>query len=57
MIIVTANVGLLPSQLGKKESLYHRQEGWLYPATKKVKIGLEHQERSSQISLLNAHDY
>jgi hypothetical protein len=28
MIIVTANVGLLPSEIAKKRSLYHRQEGW-----------------------------
>jgi hypothetical protein len=28
MIIVTANVGLLPSEIAKKRSLYHTQEGW-----------------------------
>jgi hypothetical protein len=32
MIIVTANVGLLPSEIAKKRSLYQRQEGW-FPLT------------------------
>jgi hypothetical protein len=27
MIIVTANVGLLPFEIGKTRSLYHRQDG------------------------------
>ena len=32
MMIVTANVGLLPFEIGEKESLYHRQNGRFFSA-------------------------
>jgi hypothetical protein len=40
MIIVTANVGLLPSEIGKKDPILQTRD-WVYPATEKMKIGLE----------------
>jgi len=41
MIIVTVNVGLLPSEIGKKRA-YITDKRVGFTATVKMKIGLEH---------------
>jgi len=51
MIVVTANLGLLPSEA----YITDKKVGFTRP--RKMKIGLERQERSPQIGLLNAYDY